>query len=107
MLHCRGAFAARSVTSLQDDYLWGWDPTPGIVSVWAERDGQATIWRRVGEPAGLVCEHERFRPWILTDIAPATGSARGLSCRELDGPGALRFLVSANDSRTLTSAVLQ
>ena len=30
----------------QDEWLWGWDPTPGIVSVWAERDGRALVWRR-------------------------------------------------------------
>ena len=46
------------------EWLWGWDPTPGIVSVWAEPDGQALEWRRVPE-RGLVCERERFRPWLL------------------------------------------
>ena len=30
----------------EDEWLWGWDDTPGIVSVWAERSGRATIWRR-------------------------------------------------------------
>ena len=25
----------------EDEWLWGWDPTPGIVSVWAERNGRA------------------------------------------------------------------
>lgn len=46
----------------EDEWLWGWDPTPGIVSVWAEPDGRATVWRRdpaTGEP---VREDERFRP---------------------------------------------
>jgi hypothetical protein len=93
------------VTALTDEYLWGWDPTPGIVSVWAERDGRATVWRRVGETGRLVCDHERFRPWVLSNVVPvATG---GLTCRELDGPGALRFLVSADDWRSLTDAVLR
>src|SRR6266568_1553403 len=26
---------------LEDEYLFGWDPAPGIVSVWANRGGQA------------------------------------------------------------------
>jgi hypothetical protein len=36
-----------------NEYLWGWDATPGIVSVWAEHDGRATVWRRPG-PAGAL-----------------------------------------------------
>ena len=31
----------------QDEWLWGWDPTPGIVGVWAEGDGLVHVWRRV------------------------------------------------------------
>ncbi|HEV2457822.1 MAG TPA: hypothetical protein VGS80_05615, partial [Ktedonobacterales bacterium] len=41
---------AGTTTTREDEWLWGWDPTPGIVSVWAERDGRALIWRR--EPGG-------------------------------------------------------
>ena len=29
----------------EDEWLWGWDPTPGIVPVWAEGDGHAVVWR--------------------------------------------------------------
>ena len=50
----------------EDQWLWGWDPTPGIVSVWAETDGRATVWRRIAETGELVRE-ERFRPWLLLD----------------------------------------
>ena len=32
-------------TAAQDEWLWGWDPAPGIVSVWAENDGSAIVWR--------------------------------------------------------------
>ena len=32
--------------AIQDEWLWGWDPTPDIVSVWAEADGRAMVWRR-------------------------------------------------------------
>ncbi len=34
---------------IEDERLFGWDPTPGIVSVWAQREGQAIVWRREGE----------------------------------------------------------
>jgi hypothetical protein len=52
----------------------------GIVSVWAEADGRAVVWRRVaGE---LVREEERFRPWVLVD-RPVR--ADGVRCEELAG----------------------
>ena len=60
--------------SREDEWLWGWDPTPGIVSVWADGDGRATVWRRVPDaPHGpdadrtLVRDDVRFRPWLLLD----------------------------------------
>ncbi len=107
--------------TIEDEWLWGWDPTPGIVSVWAEADGHATIWRRSAETGALVREVARFRPWLLldalTDLQHLGGdlqrvddttadTASGITYRELDGPGALRFLVSANDWTTLTTAIL-
>jgi DNA polymerase elongation subunit (family B) len=103
--------------STADEWLWGWDPTPGIVSVWAEGNGRATVWRRLPATGALVREVERFRPWLLLDsledlrhlgssLAPeGTVSAR-VTYRELDGPGALRFLVQAADATTLASALL-
>ena len=101
-----------------DEWLWGWDRTPGIVSVWATPDGRATIWRRIGADHVLVRESERFRPWILLDrlddlrhlgdALQPEGAANGrVWWRELDGPGALRFLVSAPDLRDLSIAVLR
>ena len=48
-----------------DEWLWGWDPTPGIVSVWAEPDGRATIWRRIS--GRLIREDASYRPWLLLD----------------------------------------
>ena len=103
---------------LEDEWLWGWDPTPGIVSVWAEEDGRAIVWRRLPETGELVREIERFRPWLLLDRLDdllhlgdalcrddaAFGGAR-ITWRELEGPGALRYLVSADDYRTLTGAI--
>ena len=83
----------------EDEWLWGWDATPGIVSVWAETSGHAVVWRRVG--GALVREEERFRPWVLSDQPCA---AEGVFCEELAGPGSLRFLISAEDGKTLARA---
>jgi DNA polymerase elongation subunit (family B) len=101
----------------QDEWLWGWDPTPGIVSVWAEPDGRAIVWRRIAETGELVREEERFRPWILLDrlddlrplgamLGPEGAPGIRFGFRELEGPGELRFRVSAEDGRMLSSAVL-
>jgi DNA polymerase elongation subunit (family B) len=100
------------------EWLWGWDPTPGIVSVWAEDDGRAFVWRRDPATGTLVREDERFRPWLLlrhlddldrssTAIGPDGDSTAAITYRELDGPGELRFHVSANELATLSAAVLR
>ena len=101
-----------------DEWLWGWDPTPGIVSVWAEADGRALVWRRL-DKKHLVCERERFHPWLLlstldflthvgTKLTPAAGASLEGSFRftELSGPGELRYRVEADDGATLAAAVL-
>jgi len=119
--------AADALRAIQDEWLWGWDPTPGIVSVWAEPDGRAFVWRRPPATGELVREDETFRPWVLLDrlddlahlgagLAPAgavtaaspegVAAARFTYC-ELDGPGALRFLVTGPDGRELAAAVLK
>ncbi|MEP6730574.1 MAG: 3'-5' exonuclease, partial [bacterium] len=103
---------------IEDEWLWGWDPTPGIVSVWAEASGRASVWRRIPETGALVREESRFRPWLLLDRIDdlrhlgdrlgVDGTSDALvTYRELDGPGRLRYLVSADDGKTLASAVLQ
>lgn len=99
--------------------MWGWDPTPGIVSVWATPHGDATVWRRPGGGA-LLTEQERFRPWLLLaslEALQASGvryqvashedvlRGSGIAVRELDGPGALRFLVSADRWAPLEQAI--
>jgi DNA polymerase, archaea type len=91
-----------------EEWLRGWDPTPGIVSVWAEPDGRATVWRRDAATGTLLREEDRFRPWVLLDTADDVRHlAPAVECRELDGAGALRFLVSAPDLRTIEGAVLR
>ncbi len=90
------------MTAREDEWLWGWDPTPGIVSVWAEGDGRVHVWRRVaGE---LVHEQARFRPWLLADRADGLD---GVTVRELAGDGALRFVVRGDDMPALSVAVLR
>lgn len=102
---------------MEDEWLWGWDPTPGIVSIWAEDDGRATIWRREPATGALIKEVERFRPWLLLDrlddllhlgeaLCEGENALARISYRELDGPGALRYVVSADNYKTLTNAVL-
>jgi DNA polymerase, archaea type len=119
--HMTAEYASMATLTAEDEWLWGWDPTPGIVSVWAERDGRALVWRR--EPGGgtLVCESARFRPWLLlsslddlqhlgaqlvAEDDPAADQA-SVTYRELRGPGHLRYLVSAADGRALEAAALE
>lgn len=113
------------MTAPHADWLWGWDPTPGIVSVWAEGNGRVTVWRRTPDDGALVQEDGRFRPWLLVAhlddvrhldqrLVPA-GRGSGararqpgaITWRELDGDGELRYLLRARDLRTLANAVLQ
>lgn len=60
-----GSFPSSS--ALQNEWLWGWDLTPWIVSVWADGTGRATVWRRHPETRVLIREEDRFRPWLLLD----------------------------------------
>lgn len=119
------------------DWLWGWDPTPGIVSVWAEADGRATIWRRRPHSATVIREVDHFRPWVMLDslrdlrhldprqegknlepaelpylLSPDVAPREVLTYATLRLPeGAkyphLRYVVSAGDGRWLTKAILQ
>ncbi len=98
-----------------DDALFGWDPTPGIVSVWASRNGKAWVWQRIGDR--VRCTRETFRPWLfattLDDLAhlglalqPKPDEAM-VSYRVLDGPdGSYRYLLTARDGRLLERALL-
>ena len=105
--------------AIEDEWLWGWDPTPGIVSVWAEADGRVHVWRRLPETGALIREDLAFRPWLLVahleDLAhlgprlrPAASppALHAVTHRELAGPGALRHLIRADDTRTMISAIV-
>lgn len=91
------------VERMDTEWLWGWDPTPGIVSVWADGSGRAWVWRR--ENGVLIQEDVRYRPWVLVDNIEHLLEA-DVRWHELEGPGALRFHVSADQGRTLTGALL-
>jgi len=51
------------VSAEGDAWLFGWDPLPGIVSVWADHTGHARVWQRASE--GVRCAEDRFRPWLF------------------------------------------
>ena len=79
--------------------LWGWDPTPGIVSVWAEPDGTAHVWRRVA--GALVHEELTFQPWAVLDrLDDVQEHGRRVTHRELTGTGELR---TGSDLRAIIS----
>jgi hypothetical protein len=105
------------VSSIHAEWMWGWDPTPGIVSVHADLYGRAIVWRRDPATSALLREDARFRPWLLLDrlddllhVGTALGTEDDPKARfrhrELDGPGALRHLVTADNGRTLTAVLL-
>ncbi len=105
------------MTEIEDELLFGWDPTPGIVSVWADSEGEALVWRRVD--GDLLLERARYRPWILAarlddlrhlgdDLADHRRSGPALvRYQELEGDGAAyRYLLTARSGRALARAIL-
>ncbi|HZU04108.1 MAG TPA: DNA polymerase domain-containing protein [Ktedonobacteraceae bacterium] len=106
-------------TLSQDEYLFGWDSTPGIVSVWASRDGHALVWRREG--ARVRYTRERFRPWLfatsLADLAhlgsallPANApraDTAAFSYYKFDGQEeSYAYLITARDGRELERMIV-
>src|ERR1051326_97364 len=104
-------------TRLEDEYLFGWDDTPGIVSIWASRSGEAILWQREGER--ITTTRERFRPWLFatslqdlshTHLSLDTDSAPGarITYRELEGEkGSFRYLLLSTDGRLLERELLR
>lgn len=95
-----GGAVARTI---EDEWLEGWDPTAGIVSVWAEGDGVVNVWRR--SEGQLVREDARFRPWVL--LAHLDDLGPGFTHRELGGTNPLRYLVRGDDMPSLSGAILR
>jgi DNA polymerase elongation subunit (family B) len=110
--------SARLDPTTGDAWLFGWDMTPHIVSVWADRSGRALVWQRQG--SRVRCSEERFRPWLfaatlehlehlgraLVDQTQAQQNSAAFSYRELDGSaGSYRYLLSARDGRALERAI--
>ncbi|TMD65148.1 MAG: DNA polymerase [Chloroflexi bacterium] len=104
---------------VEDERVFGWDAMPGIVSVWANREGRAVVWQRL--EGRIAFTTERFRPWLfattLEDLAhlgksllpwdAAGGDVAAVSYRELEGPeGSYRYLLSARDGRALERMLL-
>ena len=67
--------------AIPSEWLWGWDPTPGIVSVWAEPSG---LRRRVAAASGFGCA--RARGSALPAVAGARPARRPVAPRH--GPRA-------------------
>ncbi|WP_199698423.1 DNA polymerase domain-containing protein [Deinococcus cavernae] len=97
-----------------DALLYGHDPTPGIVSVYADHSGQAWVWRRAGQQVHF--SKERFRPWVfardLQDVSTVELShddpAAPFHVAELPGePGSLKFLITARDGYALRRVIFQ
>ncbi len=88
-----------------DPWLFGWDKTSGIVSVWAERSGKALVWRRVADK--VFCESTFFHPWLFAaHLQDLDISHRAkFSYQELSGAG-LKYLISAKDGRALEQSLL-
>jgi DNA polymerase, archaea type len=93
-----------------DEWLFGWDDTPGIVSVWADHSGRALIWRRLG--GQVICEPDLYRPWAyarsLDDLDNPRGGA-SISWRKLSGGGErdYRYILSANHYKALERIILR
>lgn len=109
-----------ALAALEEEWLYGWDSTPGIVSVWAETDGRALVWRRDPQTGTLSRELERFRPWMLATslvdlqhlgprLVPHHDEAPldAVTFEELSGEGELRYLVRGRDARQLRTAILR
>ncbi|WP_034334636.1 DNA polymerase domain-containing protein [Deinococcus misasensis] len=100
-------------------WLFGRDPTPGIVGVWADWKGQALVWQRHAQ--GLRLERTTFAPWIYADHlqdlqlsgfpfeeAREERPQGRITFAKLPGAeGSSRFLLQCTDGRTLRNALLQ
>src|SRR5256714_5456026 len=69
---------------VEDERALGCDAMPGIVSVWANREGRAVVWQRL--EGRITFTTERFRPWLFATTLEDL-SHLGRSLLPLDVPG--------------------
>ena len=114
----QGGGVGRAMTARTQEWIWGWDATPGIVSVWAQPEGRVHIWRRLAPEGAVIHEMAAFRPWVvlpaLDDLAHLGARLQPhdlqpqapFTYRQLDGPSALRYVVAGRQARTLEQALI-
>jgi DNA polymerase, archaea type len=96
-------------------WVFGWDTTPGIVSLWTGTGGEVLVWRR--ENGILTLEQDQYRPWIFAEhlkhlehLGNALQHDSGdgeFAVRKLRGKGVYQYLITARDSRMLRGAILE
>lgn len=108
--------------------LFGWDPTTAIVSVDADADGRARVWRRAGEQVEL--SHHAFPNWFLTTsldplahlparyfradwlrnspaVLDESLAVVELDAADVQGEDAYRYLVLTNNLREVETALVE
>ncbi len=101
-------------------WLEGWDDTTGLVSVHADGDGNAILWRRVN--GQIRTERDQFRPWVYAQhlahlghvgsrlqaqtLAGAEPDA-AFTYEELPGDGIFKFLIQTRHWTNLKNAIME
>ena len=92
--------------ALSDPLLTGTDDTPGLVAV-EHVEGSAADYMACYQRHGTHVESTRepFHPFVLlADATLCDGPLKGLPCRQLEGGGALKFLVEVPTWKTAQKA---
>jgi DNA polymerase, archaea type len=102
-------------TTRTKDWVYGWDATPGIVSLHAASNGEALIWRR--EAGELKLERDQYRPWIyaehlehlahLGNALQDESSGGEFGFKKMRGAGRYKYLVTARDFKMLRNAIFE
>lgn len=83
-----------ALAQIEDERVFGWDPLPGIVSVWANREGRAVVWQRLEGRVTFTTEH--FRPWLFATTLEILPIWERPCCLLLHPVGISRRLAIAN-----------
>ncbi len=101
-----------------EDWLWGWDTTPGIVSILAQHNGSVMVWRRTSLREPVVLERDYFLPWaLISDLAmltypkiqyefPEKADPTVIYAQKLQGTGALQWKLSCANNSLLERNIL-